>query len=122
MLVHIDIKNFTVVKHVELALNKGLTAITGETGAGKSIALDALGLCLGQRAESNIVRNGAERAEVVAHFDINKLKHVKAWLTDEMLLQEDNPDECFIRRVVSKEGRSKAFINGVGSLFCHRCK
>lgn len=113
MLVHIDIKNFTVVKHVELTLNKGLTAITGETGAGKSIALDALGLCLGQRAESNIVRNGAERAEVVAHFDINKLKHVKAWLNDEMLLQDDNPDECFIRRVVSKEGRSKAFINGV---------
>jgi DNA repair protein RecN (Recombination protein N) len=113
MLVHIDIKNFTVVKHVELSLHKGLTAITGETGAGKSIALDALGLCLGQRAESNIVRQGAQRAEVVAHFDINKLEKVKAWLNEEMLSQEDNADECFIRRVVSKEGRSKAFINGV---------
>lgn len=113
MLVHIDIKNFTVVKHVELSLHSGLTAITGETGAGKSIALDALGLCLGQRADTNIVRQGAQRAEIVAHFDVNKLEKVKAWLHDEMLSQEDNPDECFIRRVVSKEGRSKAFINGV---------
>ncbi|WP_395342495.1 DNA repair protein RecN [Ningiella sp. W23] len=113
MLVHIDIKNFTVVKHVELSVQKGLTAITGETGAGKSIALDALGLCLGQRAEANIVRNGAKRAEVVAHFDISKLEHVKQLLNTEMLSQEDNPDECFIRRVVSAEGRSKAFINGI---------
>lgn len=113
MLVHIDIKNFTVVKHVELSLHQGLTAITGETGAGKSIALDALGLCLGQRADSNIVRQGAQRAEIVAHFDVNRLSKVKAWLNEEMLSQEDNPDECFIRRVVSKEGRSKAFINGV---------
>jgi len=113
MLVHIDIKNFTVVKHVELSMQHGLTAITGETGAGKSIALDALGLCLGQRAESNIVRQGAQRAEVVAHFDLNKLPKVKSWLHEEMLSQEDNPDECFIRRVVSSEGRSKAFINGI---------
>jgi DNA repair protein RecN (Recombination protein N) len=113
MLVHIDIKNFTVVKHVELNMQQGLTAITGETGAGKSIALDALGLCLGARAESNIVRQGAQRAEVVTHFDINKLNNVKQWLHDEMLAQEDNPDECFIRRVVSNEGRSKAFINGI---------
>jgi DNA repair protein RecN (Recombination protein N) len=113
MLVHIDIKNFTVVKHVELSMQQGLTAITGETGAGKSIALDALGLCLGQRAESNIVRQGAQRAEVVAHFDLNKLPNVKRWLHDEMLSQDDNPDECFIRRVVSNEGRSKAFINGI---------
>lgn len=113
MLVHLDIKNFTVVKHVQLNMQEGLSAITGETGAGKSIALDALGLCLGQRAESNIVRQGAQRAEVVTHFDISKLEHVKAWLHDEMLSQEDNPDECFIRRVVSQEGRSKAFINGV---------
>nr|WP_136249744.1 DNA repair protein RecN [Ningiella ruwaisensis] len=113
MLVHLDIKNFTVVKQVELSIAQGLTAITGETGAGKSIALDALGLCIGDRAESNIVRQGAERAEVVAHFDISKLPKVKALLTEEMLIQDDNPDECFIRRVVSKEGRSKAFINGV---------
>lgn len=113
MLVHIDIKNFTVVKHVELSLHKGLTAITGETGAGKSIALDALGLCLGQRADSNIVREGAQRAEIVAHFDINKLDKVKAWLNEELLAQEDNADECFVRRVISVEGRSKAFVNGV---------
>jgi len=113
MLVHLDIKNFTVVKHVELGLENGLTAITGETGAGKSIALDALGLCLGQRADSSVVRQDAQRAEVVAHFDIKKLGRVKDWLHEEMLSQEDNADECFIRRVISKEGRSKAFINGV---------
>lgn len=113
MLVHIAIKNLAIVKQVELTVSKGLTAITGETGAGKSIALDALDLCLGARAESNMVRQGAEKAEVIAHFDISRLPTIQQLLTHNELQQDDNPDECFIRRVINSEGRSKAFINGV---------
>jgi len=113
MLVHIAIKNLAIVKKVELTLGLGLTAITGETGAGKSIALDALGLCLGERAESNMVRDGADKAEVVAHFDIAKVKSAREFLSEHELQQDDNLDECFIRRVISPEGRSKAFVNGI---------
>lgn len=113
MLVHIAIKNLAIVKKVDLALGQGLTAITGETGAGKSIALDALGLCLGDRAESNMVREGSDKAEVIAHFDVAKVKAAREFLVDNELQQDDNPDECFIRRVVNPEGRSKAFVNGI---------
>ncbi len=113
MLVHIAIKNLAIVKKVDLALGQGFTAITGETGAGKSIALDALGLCLGDRAESNMVREGSEKAEVIAHFDVSKVKAASQYLQENELQQDDNPDECFIRRVINPEGRSKAFVNGV---------
>jgi DNA repair protein RecN (Recombination protein N) len=113
MLVHIAIKNLAIVKKVDLTLGQGLTAITGETGAGKSIALDALGLCLGDRAESNMVRENADKAEVVAHFDISKVKNARDFLSEHELQQDDNPGECFIRRVINPEGRSKAFVNGI---------
>ena len=113
MLVHIAIKNLAIVKKVDVALSMGLTAITGETGAGKSIALDALGLCLGDRAESNMVREHADKAEVVAHFDVSKVDSARAFLLEHELQQDDNLDECFIRRVINPEGRSKAFVNGI---------
>lgn len=113
MLVHIAIKNLAIVKKVDLALGLGLTAVTGETGAGKSIALDALGLCLGDRAESNMVRENVDKAEVVAHFDISKVSSAQTFLSENELQQDDNPHECFIRRVISPEGRSKAFVNGI---------
>lgn len=113
MLVHIAIKNLAIVKKVELSLLEGLTAITGETGAGKSIALDALGLCLGDRADSSFVRQGADKAELVAHFDVSALKKAQQFLIDNELQQDDNKDECFIRRVITSEGRSKAFVNGI---------
>lgn len=113
MLVHIAIKNLAIVKKVDLALGQGLTAITGETGAGKSIALDALGLCLGERAESNMVRDSADKAEVVAHFDITKVPAARELLNHHELQQDDNLNECFIRRVINPEGRSKAFVNGI---------
>jgi DNA repair protein RecN (Recombination protein N) len=113
MLAHISVKNFAVVKQIAVDVAEGLTAITGETGAGKSIAIDALSLCLGDRADAGSVRKGAEKAEIVVHFDITKVPLAKAWLEENELLQEDNPNECFIRRLVSNEGRSKAFINGV---------
>lgn len=113
MLVHIAIKNLAIVKKVDLALGQGLTAITGETGAGKSIALDALGLCLGDRAESNMVREDADKAEVIAHFDVANVEAARAFLRECELQQDDNLDECFIRRVINPEGRSKAFVNGI---------
>jgi DNA repair protein RecN (Recombination protein N) len=113
MLVHIAIKNLAIVKKVDLALGQGLTAITGETGAGKSIALDALGLCLGDRAESNMVRENSDKAEVIAHFDVANVKSARDFLSEHELQQDDNLDECFIRRVINPEGRSKAFVNGI---------
>ena len=109
MLTQLSIKNFAVVKHIELDLREGLSAITGETGAGKSIGIDALALCIGARAEASMVRSGAEKAEIIAHFDVSQLPTAQQWLTE---FELDSDDECFIRRVVSKEGRSKAFING----------
>lgn len=112
MLTYISVKNFAVVKNVEIDINHGLTVVTGETGAGKSIAIDALSLCLGARADANSVRPGAEKAEIVAYFDVSSVKKATSWLFEHELIQEDNQHECFIRRVISQEGRSKAFVNG----------
>ncbi|WP_100641832.1 DNA repair protein RecN [Alteromonas facilis] len=109
MLSHLSIKNFAVVKHIEVSLKSGLTAITGETGAGKSIGIDALSLCIGERAEASMVRKGAEKAEIIAHFDISQNAKATEWLKEHELFDEDT---CFIRRIISAEGRSKAFING----------
>ncbi len=109
MLTHLSIRDFAIVKTLDLDLSKGLTAITGETGAGKSIAIDALGLCLGDRAEAGLVRSGAGKAVVTANFDLSNLRTAQAWLTE---LDLDDEDNCLIRRVVSAEGRSKAYING----------
>lgn len=109
MLTHLSIRNFAVVKSLDIDLLNGMTAITGETGAGKSIAIDALGLCLGDRADAGMVRSGADKAEVAASFDISKLPQADAWLKHNDL-EEDR--ECLIRRVISVEGRSKAYING----------
>ena len=110
MLTHLAIKNFAVVKTLNIDLKQGLTAITGETGAGKSIAIDALGLCLGNRAEASMVRPQAEKADVSATFNTARQKKVKAWLKEQDLETDD--DDTVIRRVISAEGRSKAYING----------
>lgn len=109
MLLHLSIRNFAVVKSLDIDLAKGMTAVTGETGAGKSISVDALGLCLGDRADPGLVRNGAQKAEISASFDVSNLPLALKWLTDNDL-NDDN--ECLIRRVISSEGRSKAYING----------
>ena len=111
MLVNLSIKNFAVVKQLSVNLESGMTAITGETGAGKSIAIDALSLCLGERADAGAVRKDAPKAEIVAHFNLKGHKAALAWLEEQELLDEDD-DSCFVRRVISREGRSKAFING----------
>lgn len=113
MLAHLSISNFAVVKQLSVQLENGLTAITGETGAGKSIAIDALSLCLGERADANAVRKGSAKAEIIAHFSLSKNELAKAFLDEHELTSDEDENSCFIRRVISKEGRSKAFINGV---------
>ncbi len=108
MLTHLQVTDFTLVNHLSVDFGPGLTVLTGETGAGKSILLDALSLALGDRAEADKVRGGAERAEVSACFDITRLVHVRHWLEEADL----GPSECVVRRVVTQEGRSRAYING----------
>ena len=108
MLTHLAIKQFTLVENLELDIAQGFTVITGETGAGKSILLDALGLCLGDKADGQAVRHGADKAELSALFDVSQLPQAQAWLTERDLAE----DECCLRRVVYKEGRSKAWVNG----------
>lgn len=109
MLTHIHIRNFAIVDELELELTGGMGALTGETGAGKSILLDALGLCLGDRADSETVAAGADRAEINVSFDLAATPDAAAWLTEQAL---DADGECVLRRVVQRNGRSQAFING----------
>ncbi|MFC3149452.1 DNA repair protein RecN [Litoribrevibacter euphylliae] len=109
MLQQLSVHNFAIADHIELHLENGLTVITGETGAGKSIMLDALCLASGDRADSGVVKHGAEKAEISACFDINRLPDVQIWLEREDLNDEDL---CVIRRVITKEGRSRGYING----------
>ncbi len=109
MLTSIHIKDFAIIDQLDLDLKSGMTVITGETGAGKSIMVDALSYALGERADSSVVRNGAKRAEISAYFDIKQLPHVKDWLDEQML---DDDDHCILRRVINHDGRSKAFVNG----------
>jgi len=111
MLLQLNIQNFAIVKSLDIDWQSGMTTITGETGAGKSIAIDALGLCLGDRATTNVVRPNCKKADLAATFDIQKNKTAKLWLKQHDLLLESS-SECILRRVISAEGRSKAYING----------
>ncbi len=112
MLTHLNIQNFTLVDHLDLDLKPGMTVITGETGAGKSIVLDALGQTLGDRADGERVRVGASRADICATFDTRKIPAAAEWLVSNDLQQADHPHECLLRRVVASDGKSKAYING----------
>ncbi|WP_288063710.1 DNA repair protein RecN [Rodentibacter caecimuris] len=112
MLTQLTINNFAIVRQLDVEFAKGMSVITGETGAGKSIAIDALGLCLGQRVESSMVRDGQERAEICASFHLDSHNPAYYWLREQELQDSDNPAECILRRVISADGRSKAFING----------
>lgn len=109
MLVHLSIHNYAIVEHLDLELDRGMSVITGETGAGKSIMLDALGLTLGDRADSGVVRPGADKADILATFDVSDIPEASAWLK-ERDLETDGP--CILRRVITAEGRSRAYING----------
>ena len=111
MLTQLTINNFAIVRQLEIELAKGMSVITGETGAGKSIAIDALGLCLGQRIETSMVREGQERAEICATFFIEPTNPAYQWLQEQELQDPDNPSDCILRRVINADGRSKAFIS-----------
>ncbi len=109
MLVHLQIRNLAIVEYLELDLSSGMSAITGETGAGKSIMIDAIGLLLGDRADTTAVRHGAQRAEISAVFQLEPLSTVREWLVQRDLnLEED----CHLRRMIGPSGRSRAYING----------
>ncbi|MDH5229193.1 MAG: DNA repair protein RecN [Gammaproteobacteria bacterium] len=110
MLSHLSIRNFAVVDQLEIDFKSGMTVITGETGAGKSIAIDALGFALGERADNSFIRDEKQRTEITANFDIRHAMEVKQWLTDEEL---DSGDDCIVRRTLSKDIGSRAYINGV---------
>ena len=109
MLLHLAIQDYAVVDHLELDLAAGMTCITGETGAGKSIMLDALGLCIGDRADSRAIRPGEARTDITASFDIAKNTRAKVWLAERDL---EATGECLLRRTINAEGRSRAYING----------
>jgi len=109
MLSHIHIQDLVIVRALSLDLGPGMTAMTGETGAGKSILIDGLGLALGDKADPAMIRAGSDRAEVTAVFDISQLPAVQAWLEEREL---GAGDDCILRRVLVREGRSRAFING----------
>lgn len=110
MLRRLTIRDFVIVDRLELEFSAGFGALTGETGAGKSILLDALGLALGGRAEAGVVRVGQERADIVAEFDVPEQGGLVAWLADEALEAEEGA--IILRRVVDAGGRSRAWING----------
>lgn len=150
MLTHLSIQQLAVVEHLELSFKQGMTVLTGETGAGKSILIDALGLTLGERADSHLVREGSETAEVSSFFDVNPLPEVIAWLKENQFIEDNNETEddqnninnnknkdnnkktdintainkknnkdsknkledCIVRRVITQDGRSRAYING----------
>ncbi|BCR23478.1 DNA repair protein RecN [Aquipseudomonas alcaligenes] len=109
MLVHLSVHNYAIVEHLDLELQRGMSVITGETGAGKSIMLDALGLALGDRADSGVVRPGADKADILASFDLENIAEARAWLAERDL---DNGGPCILRRVITSEGRSRGYING----------
>ena len=111
MLAHLAIKDFAVVRSAELDFGPGLTVISGETGAGKSLLVDALGLLSGLRADSGVVRHGAERAELTAGFGLNDASPALAWLRENEL-DDDDAYHCQIRRVIRADGGSRAWING----------
>src|ERR1700733_11548157 len=110
MLTYLHIQDFAIIDELELDLQPGLTVLTGETGAGKSIMVDALQLIAGGRAGAEVVRHGAPRADVTANFDLAQApRGLKSWLDDQSINVEQ---ELSIRRVVSADGRTRAYLNG----------
>ena len=109
MLMSLQVRDFAIVDRIDIELEPGMTVLTGETGAGKSILVDALGLVLGERGSAQLVRDGAKRAEFAAEFDVSALPMVTSWLEEQAL---DLDDDCLLRRVINADGRSRAFING----------
>lgn len=114
MLTHLSIRNYTLVDSLELDIAAGMTAITGETGAGKSIVLGALGQTLGDRTDGDRVRTGASRADIHASFHLGQLPHAQQWLQEHDLHQPDAEDQeqVILRRIFSRDNRTRGYING----------
>ena len=110
MLAHLQIRDLAVIDAAELELADGLTALTGETGAGKSIIVDAVMLALGGRASADVLRHGAERAEVTATFEVGADPAVRRWLEEQAI--EPEGGELVLRRVIGRDGRSRQYVNG----------
>lgn len=114
-LVELTIRNFAIIKQLEIEMDEGLTVVTGETGAGKSIVLDALNLLLGSRAETAMIRHGEDQCEITALFSIDALRDVKEWLDHKDLVSKDSSESeqshCLIRRVVRSNKPTKCYIN-----------
>lgn len=110
MLTHLALKDFAVVRATELEFGPGMTVISGETGAGKSLLVDALGFLSGLRADSGVVRHGSERAELAAGFDLSGNALARQWLREQELDEDD--EQCQLRRVIRADGGSRAWING----------
>ncbi len=111
MLSNLHIRNFAIIDNTEIDLDSGLTALTGETGAGKSILLGALSLVLGGRASGDLVKQDTDKAEINASFSIDDLKNIQHWLSEHELNEADS-NECLLRRVITANGKSRAYING----------
>ena len=109
MLESIVINNFAIIDRTHIDFAQGMTALTGETGAGKSILLDAIQLVLGDRADSSSVKTGKDKADITVSFDTASIPEANAWLQQHELADDD---ACLLRRVIQANGRSKAFING----------
>ncbi|HDZ78257.1 MAG TPA: DNA repair protein RecN, partial [Gammaproteobacteria bacterium] len=104
MLSSLYLRNFVIVREAELGLCEGMTAITGETGAGKSILIDALNLVLGGRTSSNVIRHGEDHAEIIAAFDLSTCTEATVWLKEQLLYAEQ---ECILRRILPHSGPSR---------------
>ncbi len=113
MLENLLIKNYVIVDELDLNFLLGFSSLTGETGAGKSILIDALSLALGTRSESGVVKKGNEKADITATFNLEGNDEAKAWLSLNEFEESDN--QLLLRRVINKDGKSKAFINGIPS-------
>ena len=112
MLQHLSIKNYATVDSLEIEFEAGMSVITGETGAGKSIILGALGLSLGDRADKTVIRSGASKVDISAEFDTSGISAASEWLAEHELDSENDGGLCILRRVINSDGRSRAFING----------
>jgi DNA repair protein RecN (Recombination protein N) len=112
MLQQLSIQNYATVDTLEIEFKTGMSVISGETGAGKSIMLGGLGLTLGDRADKGIVRTGAKKADICAAFDISNIPAAQKWLSKNDLEEESDSGSCLLRRVVNADGRSKGYING----------
>lgn len=109
MLSHMHVRDFTIVQTLDISLRNGFVVLTGETGAGKSVIIDALSMVLGERAESGVIRQGAQRAEIAASFDLNPDSEAANWLKQNDLFEDG---ECMVRRIIDRERPTKGYING----------